>query len=84
MPVAREGGGVPIVLDEVDFRYETGNRSALDAANFEAEAGKTIALVGPSGAGKTTIAHLLMRFTISSPSKGDQTRQATRFKCIDG
>ena len=71
VPVAREGGGVPIVLDEVDFRYETGNRQALDATAFEAEAGKTIALVGPSGAGKTTIAHLLMRFW--DPQQGSIT-----------
>jgi len=56
------GGGVPIELNAVDFKYETGNRPALDVAAFHAEAGKTIALVGPSGAGKTTIAHLLMRF----------------------
>ena len=60
--IDRHGGGVPIELNAVDFRYETGNRPALDAAAFHAEAGKTIALVGPSGAGKTTIAHLLMRF----------------------
>ena len=71
VPIAREGGGVPIVLDEVDFRYETGNRLALDATDFEAEAGKTIALVGPSGAGKTTIAHLLMRFW--DPQQGSIT-----------
>jgi ATP-binding cassette subfamily C protein CydCD len=55
-------GGVPIELDTVDFQYEAGNRRALRGTAFDAPAGKTIALVGPSGAGKTTIAHLLMRF----------------------
>ena len=55
-------GGLPIVLDSVDFRYETGYRRALQAVSFEVPAGKTVALIGPSGAGKTTIAHLLMRF----------------------
>ena len=61
-------GGVPIELDHVDFSYETSSRPALDDADFTAEAGKTIALVGPSGAGKTTVAHLLMRFW--DPQKG--------------
>ena len=54
--------GTAIELDEVIFKYEAGNRHALHGARFQAPAGKTVALVGPSGAGKTTIAHLLMRF----------------------
>ena len=55
-------GGVSIELKGVDFRYEGGNRPALHEVSFEAPAGKTVALVGRSGAGKTTVAHLLMRF----------------------
>lgn len=54
--------GLPIAFDNVTFRYETANQPALDKVSFDAPAGRTIALVGPSGAGKTTIAHLLMRF----------------------
>jgi len=60
--LASAGGGLPIELDAVDFQYEGGNRRALHSAGFEVPAGKTVALVGSSGAGKTTIAHLLMRF----------------------
>ncbi len=62
VPVPNTVGGVPIEIEGVDFQYEAGNRQALNGAGFKAQAGKTIALVGPSGAGKTTIAHLLMRF----------------------
>ena len=60
-PVADGGGGALEVAD-VDYRYHGGNRAALRDVGFAAPAGKTIALVGPSGAGKTTLAHLLMRF----------------------
>jgi ATP-binding cassette subfamily C protein CydD len=39
-----------------------GERRALDGITFSLEPGETVALVGPSGAGKTTVAHLLLRF----------------------
>ena len=54
--------GLPVVLESVDFQYEAGNRRALHSTSLVAPAGQTVALVGSSGAGKTTIAHLLMRF----------------------
>ena len=55
-------GGLPVTLEAVDFQYEAGNRKALHGTSLVAPAGQTVALVGSSGAGKTTIAHLLMRF----------------------
>ncbi|MCC7046357.1 MAG: ABC transporter ATP-binding protein [Alphaproteobacteria bacterium] len=55
--------GVPaLALDRVAFSYPGANRQALADATFQVPTGATVALVGPSGAGKTTIAQLLLRF----------------------
>ena len=55
-------GGIEIEVRDVEFSYFANRRLALDGATFTVPAGKTLALVGSSGAGKTTVAHLLMRF----------------------
>lgn len=55
-------GGLPIAFDEVIFHYPSVERPALEKVTLEIPAGATVALVGPSGAGKTTMAHLLLRF----------------------
>lgn len=57
-PAAVEG---EIEFDEVTFAYEPG-RPVLRGLDFEIEAGQTVALVGQTGAGKTTIANLIPRF----------------------
>ena len=46
----------------VSFRYATDLPPALDAASFSVAPGESVALVGHSGAGKSTCIHLLMRF----------------------
>ncbi|MCR4855999.1 MAG: ABC transporter ATP-binding protein, partial [Erysipelotrichaceae bacterium] len=52
-----------IAFDEVCFSYNhEENREVLDHISFHVDSGKTIALVGPSGGGKTTICHLLPKF----------------------
>ena len=56
------GSGIEIEVRDVTFSYFGNRRLALDGATFTVPAGTTLALVGPSGAGKTTAAHLLMRF----------------------
>ena len=50
-----------LVFDEVTFRYGTGNK-VLHEIKFEMAPGEMVALVGPSGAGKTSIANLICRF----------------------
>ncbi len=52
-----------IIFDNVTFGYDgDGERSVISGFSMKIEAGKTVALVGPSGGGKTTICHLIPRF----------------------
>lgn len=50
-----------IKFENVNFSYD-GKRNVLNNINFDVENGKNIALVGPTGAGKTTIINLILRF----------------------
>jgi ABC-type multidrug transport system fused ATPase/permease subunit len=50
-----------VVFENVDFRYQDGEQVLRDIA-FHITPGEVVALVGPSGAGKTSIARLLSRF----------------------
>ncbi len=51
-----------VELKDVSFSYPGADGFALQDVNLRAEPGETIALVGPSGAGKTTICNLVARF----------------------
>ncbi len=74
-----------ITFDKVSFSYEN-NKKVLDQISFQVKAGDTIALVGPSGAGKTTICSLIPRFydvesgaiTIDDIDLRDMTQQSLR------
>ncbi|MDA8015994.1 MAG: ABC transporter ATP-binding protein/permease [Thermoanaerobaculia bacterium] len=57
-----------LVFDDVRFRYGPGQREVLHGVSFEVGPGETVALVGASGAGKSTCLHLLLRFW--DPSAG--------------
>ena len=57
-----KGGVSEGAFAAVGFTYEDTPRAALNEVSFDLKPGGTVALVGPSGAGKTTAAHLLLRF----------------------
>ena len=65
-PMARSDP-LSLRFEDVGFRYPDG-RQALEAISFEAHAGQTLAIVGPSGAGKTTLAQMIPKFL--QPSAG--------------
>ena len=57
-----------IEFRDVHFSYD-GSREVIDGISFEIKRGQTIALVGPSGGGKSTLSELLPRFY--DPTAGD-------------
>ncbi len=50
-----------VVFDHVQFSYDP-KKPLIEDLSFEVKAGETVAIVGPTGAGKTTLINLLMRF----------------------
>ncbi|MFF1479605.1 ABC transporter ATP-binding protein [Streptomyces sp. NPDC058301] len=57
-PVERRGA---VTLEKVAFRYDP-EKPLIDDLSLKVEPGQTVAIVGPTGAGKTTLVNLLMRF----------------------
>src|SRR5262249_58782673 len=80
-PAVRGAGA----FEDVSFRYEP-DKPLIDDLTLVADAGHTIAIVGPTGAGKTTLVNLLMRFyeldggriTIDGVDTRDRTRDDLR------
>jgi len=74
-----------VTLEQVCFRYEPG-KPLIEDFTLTAEAGQTVAIVGPTGAGKTTVVNLLMRFyeidsgriTLDGTDYRDLTRDQVR------
>jgi subfamily B ATP-binding cassette protein MsbA len=63
LQIARAPKGGAIRFNEVSFTYHADSTAqALDRVTLDIQPGQKIALVGPSGAGKTTIFNLLLRF----------------------
>jgi ATP-binding cassette subfamily B protein len=70
-----------VVFEDVSFRYVPGT-PLIDGLSLVAEPGQTVAVVGPTGAGKTTLVNLLMRFYEIDGGRitldGVDTRELTR------
>lgn len=69
-PIIRESAGIielqefknNVVFENISFKYEDSQENVLDRINFTVKKGDVIALVGPSGGGKSTLVDLIPRF----------------------
>ena len=68
---ARGFAGATLTLEGVSARYTLDAPAVLERFNLKLEPGRRVALVGPSGAGKTTVTNLLFRFL--DPDEGRVT-----------
>jgi ATP-binding cassette subfamily B protein len=79
LPVPARG---EICFEEVDFAYPGRPQDhALRGLSFKVKPGETVAIVGPSGAGKTTVFQLLMRFY--DPTRGRILLDGVDIKTVD-
>jgi ATP-binding cassette subfamily B protein len=69
-----------IVFDHVYFKYEDGEQEVLKDVSFTVKQGQTIALLGPTGSGKSSLVHLLTR--LYDYQKGSITLNGTELKEI--
>lgn len=60
--VSLENPAGDITFDQVSFHYEDSNENILENLSFQVKSGQTVAFVGASGIGKTTVASLIARF----------------------
>jgi len=67
LPITNTKGSLS--FKNVFFRYREANQDILKDISFDIEGGKTIAIIGPTGAGKTTLISLLSRF--HDPTAGE-------------
>lgn len=57
-------------MEDVTFRYEPSDPPVLEHVTLHVRPGETVAVVGPSGGGKSTLCQLIPRFYDASPGAG--------------
>ncbi len=60
--LAKESSTHTMEFNDVSFRYLNAEQPALDKVNFQAKSGQTVAIIGGTGSGKTTLVNLIPRF----------------------
>ncbi|MEW6371579.1 MAG: ABC transporter transmembrane domain-containing protein [Pseudomonadota bacterium] len=79
---ARSGGGAALALRDVTFAYPSRqDTAALSHVSLDIRPGETVAVVGPSGAGKTTLFQLLLRYY--DPQAGAITLDGVDIRDLD-
>lgn len=74
-PGAQDASRGPLALRDVDFAYSPDGQLVAEDLDVTIEPGTTVALVGPTGAGKSTVVKLLARFY--DPVRGEVTASGT-------
>ncbi|PJE49677.1 ABC transporter ATP-binding protein [Pediococcus damnosus] len=78
--VSEETKTASLEFKNVDFRYKGMDELAIDGANFKATAGQTVAIIGGTGSGKSTLVSLIPRFF--DPEKGEILINGTDIKTM--
>jgi len=78
-PLPSPSSPLPVVIENVRVRYGPDEQPALDNFSLRLEPGTRIVLLGRSGAGKTTVARLLLRFV--DPERGRVTLGGEDLRC---
>jgi ATP-binding cassette subfamily C protein CydCD len=81
-PLQAPSSPFPLVLDGLTARHDGQRRDALSGFDLTLEQGRRVAVVGPSGAGKTTLAQTLLRFL--DADAGSYTLGGTEASALDG
>lgn len=69
-----------IVFDHVSFKYDNGDQEVLKDVSFKVKQGQTVAILGPTGSGKSSLVHLLTR--LYDYQSGSITLNGTELKSI--
>ena len=69
-----------IIFDHVHFKYDDGDQEVLKDVSFTVKQGETVALLGPTGSGKSSLVHLLTR--LYDYQKGSITINGTELRTI--